>query len=89
MKDGPGYQSVIFSFCFPFSVAGSADRAPAKSRASPQSTASPTEFVSSTTEPATQSTTTKIPSTEGPDMECDVVVVGGGKIAYCCYRSKL
>lgn len=58
-----------------------------------QSTTSATEHesskgVSKPTEPATMtqppSTTTKIP-TEPPDVECGLVIVGGGKITYCCY----
>lgn len=89
MKDSPGYQSIIFSFCFPFSVAGS--DASAQEQSTPSLKGS--EDVSSTTEPATttqpQSTTAEIPTTKGPDMECGVVIVGGGKIAYCCYHCKI
>ena len=109
MKDSPGYQSIILSFCFPFSVAVSDASAEA------QPTASPTEHKSSegvsepteqaiTTQPQnttaqirsteaiptqSQSTTAKVPSTEGPDVECGVVIVGGGKIAHHCYRCKV
>lgn len=89
-------------FCFRFSVSVSDASDQGQTKASPSGHNS-NEGVSKTTEPATtektpstEATTTKIPSTEAttqsptsPDLECGVVVVGGGKIAYYCLRVKM
>ena len=96
-----GYQSIILSFCFPFfcseptatstehksSVVVSETTEPATAT-QPQSTmANITSSEAPTTQP--QGTTAEIPTTEGPYMECGVVIVGGGKIAYYCYHCKI